>query len=274
MMTLSLLQPILSIFQYDFMVRAIGVGIIIAVITPLIGQFLVMRRLSLISDALAHIALAGATIGFALGVSPLVSSIVATTLGSGSIEWLRRKDKKINETALALFLFGSLGISVIVASINGGSNKILSFLFGSISTVSQSDVIAVMILGAIILIFCLLFFRFLFTLYYDEEYARSSGIQNSLISLFFTFFVAITICFSLQIVGTLLVGGLMTIPVVSAMRFSKSFLENTIFSIIFAVTAVLSGLVVGFALNVPTGGLIILILIIQYILSFILTMEK
>lgn len=267
---IDLLNNIFSIFQYDFMIRAFIAGLIIAVLAPLIGQFLVMRRLALISDALAHIALAGATIGYATGISPLISSLIATTTGSTMIEWLRKKDKNLNESVLAMFLFGSLALSSIVATASGGgTGKIISFLFGSIATVSEKDIILILILGVITILFTTLNFKKLFALYYDEDYATAMQYDRRYTGLIFTVVIAIVVSFSIQIVGSLLIGGLMTIPVAISTKFSKSFLETAVISIIFAISAVILGLFVSFFINIPSGGLIILILILMYATSTI-----
>lgn len=272
---MEILNNLAKIFEYEFMLRALGAGLVIAIIAPLIGQFLVMRRLSLISDTLAHISLAGATIGFASGINPLLSSILGTSVGALAIEWLRKNDRKINETALALFLFGSLGISSIVASLSGGgAGRIIDFLFGNITTISNNDYYLILFAGLIIILFITLNFRKLFSLYYDEDYAKAMGFNKKIAGFLFVLLASIAISFSLQAVGSLLVGGLMTIPVVTAMRFSRSFLENIIFSCIFSATALISGLLIGFIFNVPTGGLIILILIIMYGTSHLITQKS
>ena len=254
------------------MIRGLIAGLSIALISPLIGQFLVMRRLSLFTDTLAHIALASATTGAALGISPLITSLGGTMIGAIGIEHLRRRNTVISESSLAIFLFGSLSISAIIATIGGrGLSAITSFLFGAITSVSQNDLFVMLGAGTIICIFLITYYHKLFLLYYDENFAQSVGISHTKLGLITTMATALMIGFAIQSVGALLVGGLMTIPTLSAMRLARSFSEVTLFSLAFSLSAMLAGVIASFSLNLPTGPTVICVLILQYTGSSLLS---
>src|SRR5260221_2824499 len=163
----------LQIFQYGFMTRALEVGIIIGAIAPLIGIFLVLRRYSLIADTLSHVSLAGVAIGLLLNINPLFTAIGAAVVSSVVIERLRLSKRVFGESALSIFLSGSLALAIVLISLaHGFSVDLFNYLFGSIVTVKQSDVWTIGILGIITFITILLFYKeFVFTTF-DEEAAR------------------------------------------------------------------------------------------------------
>src|SRR5438552_2214401 len=137
--------------QYGFMVRGLEVGIIIGAIAPLIGIFLVLRRYSLIADTLSHVSLAGVAVGLLLQINPLVTAIIAAVVSSVAIERLRLSKKVYGESALSIFLSGSLALAIVLISLaHGFSVDLFNYLFGSIVTVKQADVYTIAVLGVII----------------------------------------------------------------------------------------------------------------------------
>lgn len=260
----------LTIFQYDFMVRAFIAGFCIALIAPLIGTFLVVKRYALLADTLSHVSLVGVALALLFGFHPLLGAIVTACFAALGIERLREKSKAFGESILALFLSASLAIAVVLLSFSHNLNiNILSYLFGSITTVSESDIIFIVLLAIGILLITVLFFKQFFILAYDEDLAKTSGLAVERLNILLMLLAAVTISLSIRIVGSLLMGALMVIPVLAAVQFKLSFLRTTILGVIISCLSVFAGLLFSFYLNLPSGGTIVIVAIVCYILSLI-----
>ncbi|SHH33602.1 metal ABC transporter permease [Virgibacillus chiguensis] len=267
--------------EYDFLRNTLFTGIIIGLIAPLLGTFIVVRRLSLLADALSHVTLAGIAFGllleknFALMISPLYTGIAFSVFGSILIEKLRGVYKAFQELAIPIILSGGVGLSVIFISIADGFNTdLFSYLFGSVSAVSKSDFYSIAGIAGFIIIIIVLFFKELFTLSFDEEHATISGLHTKAIHLLFIVLTALVIAISMRIVGVLLVSALMTLPVAASMRFAKGFKQMVYLSIVFGEIAVIIGLITGYYLSFPPGGTIVLVSISLLILSIIISKQR
>jgi len=173
-----------DLFQYSFMIRAFEAGIIIALIAPLIGIFLVLRRYSLIADTLSHVSLAGVAFGLLLKINPLITAILATVISSITIEKLRISKRIFGESALSLFLSGSLALAIVLISLaKGFSVDLFNYLFGSIATVKQIDVYIIGGLGVFVLLAIISVYKELVYITFDEESARVSGIPTNFINI-------------------------------------------------------------------------------------------
>ena len=232
---LFIITNMLELFQYSFAIRGLVAGLIIGFIAPLIGIFLVLRRYSLIADTLAHVSLAGIAIGFLLKINPILTAIASTVLSSVVIERMRTSKKVYGESALAIFLSGSLALAVVLISLAHGFNTgLLNYLFGSIVTVKQTDLLIIGSLGALVVVVLALFYKELVYITFDEESAQVSGIPTRLINTLLIVLAALTVSLSIPIVGVLLISALMVIPVVTALQFRRSFIK-TIFILIFFI---------------------------------------
>ena len=267
-----------SIFQYEFLQNAFASGLIIGIIAPLLGVFIVVRRLSLIADALSHVTLAGIagslylsqSIGAIALLNPLYLGIVASVTGSLFIERLRRLYKHYEELAIPIIMSAGLGFGAIFISLaEGFSSDLFSYLFGSVSAVSRQDLWIVISISIVVVLFLGLFFKELFVLSFDEEYAKASGLPAKWIHMLFMVVTALVIAASMRIVGILLVSSLMTLPVAAAMRISKSFKQALILSVIFGELAVVIGLVSAFYLDLAPGGTIVVTSIIILLLAIL-----
>lgn len=264
-------MALLSIFQYDFMIRAFTAGIITAVIAPTIGIFLVTRRYSFMADTLAHVSLAGVAIGYLTGLQPIMTAMVASALTALSVEHLRSKQKILGESALALFLSGGLALAAVLLSAAQGLNINLSnVLFGSIATVNSTDITIIAILGAFVLFTIILLYKELVSISFDEELAATGGVSVALINRIFVVLAAITVSLSMRIVGILLIGALMVIPVIGAMQYEKGFRTTLFLSVGISVFSMLSGLYLSYYLGYSSGGTIVLIAIAIFLLSTLL----
>jgi zinc transport system permease protein len=250
----------LDIFQYEFMIRAFIAGIAIAVTAPLIGNFLVAKRFSLIADTLSHISLTGVALGLLTHTSPLAAAVLVTIVASVFIERLR-VDKNISADAvLAMFLPGGLALSVILISLANGFNaNLFSYLFGSISTVQTNDLWLIVTLAILTLSLVVFLYHQLFYTVFDEESATVKGINVGLMNALLVILTAITVSLAMRVVGALLVGALMVIPVTTSTQLARSFKQTLIMSVIFALASVILGLYLAFYFNLPAGGTIVLL---------------
>lgn len=249
----------LEIFQYDFMIRAFIAGITIAIIAPLIGNFLVVRRLSLIADTLSHVALAGVAIGLLTKSEPILTTIIFTTIASLLIERLRTTSSIPGETVLAMFLPVGLALSLILIQLANGFNvNLFAYLFGSITTVTTQDIQFIVSLGILtVAIVGFLYNKLLFTSF-DEESAKVSGVPVAFVNTILTILTAVTVTIAMRVVGILLIGALMVIPVTTAIQLGKSFFQTVIISLLAALLAVVGGLFVSFYFNLPAGATIVI----------------
>ena len=255
-----------AILNYEFLQNAFFSGLLIGIIAPLLGVFIVVRRMSLIADALSHVTLAGIAGSLYLSqtftvlalINPIYLGIVASVSGSILIERLRTLYKHYEELAIPIIMSGGIGLSAIFISLASGFNTdIMSYLFGSVSAVSRQDLWVVIAITIVVFLFLYTFFKEMFVLSFDEEFAKASGLPAKTIHLLFMVVVALVIAASMRIVGILLVSSLITLPVAASMRIAKGFKQTILFSILFGEAAVILGLVSAFYLNLAPGGTIV-----------------
>lgn len=260
----------LEIFQYDFMVRAIMVGVITSLVAPTIGIFLVVKRYSLLSDTLAHVSLLGVVSGLILRVNPLVSALITTLLVASGIEFLRSKKNIYGESILAVVLSGSLATALILLGLSQNiSSTLFGYLFGSITTVTTDDVQIIGVVGFFVLCLSLLLFKYFFAVTYDEDVARASRLPVGFFNLLIVLMAAVIVAISMRIVGVLLIGALMVIPVLSATQFKLSFSKTAFLGIFFSLVSSLSGLVLSFYFNLPSGASIVMLALCIFGISLI-----
>lgn len=253
--------------EFDFLRNTFFTGLLIGIIAPLLGTFLVVRRLSLLADALSHVTLAGIAFGLFLEkkvmlpiITPLYSGMTFSVLGAVLIERLRTVYKSYQELGIPIILSGGVGLSVIFISLaEGFNNDLFNYLFGSVSAVSRNDLITIFVITIIIVLVIFIFYKELVTLSFDDEHATVSGIHSKRIHFLFIVLTALVIAASIRIVGVLLVSALMTLPVAAAIRLAKSFKQLIFLSILFGELAVVIGLISGYYLSIPPGGTIVMV---------------
>ena len=242
-----------------FMQRALVAGLVVAAIAPMLGLFLVLRRLSLIGDGLGHIAFAGVAAGFMTGVYPLVSALGLTVVGAVGIEWLRSRQRAFGDLALALFFYTGIAAGVVLAVMSNTPNAALfGYLFGSIATVRIEDVWFIAGLGVGVAAVVILFYKELFALSFDEATARVSGIRVGMLNMMVAVLAAVTVSIGMRVVGLLMVAALMIVPVATALQLGRGFLATLIWSVAFSVTALAAGLAISYYRDLPPGGTIVL----------------
>ncbi len=258
----------LDIFNYDFMLRAFYAGIIIGIIAPLIGTFLVAKRYSLIADSLAHVSLAGVALGTLLGISPLLGALVVSLAAAFLIERLRTGRRVTAEMGLAMFLSSGLAIAVVLIGVSHRANiDLFAYLFGSITTVTSTDLWVISVLGVVILGIVGALYKQLAYTSFDEEQAQASGLKTALINQVLMLLAAATVVLSLRIVGGLLIGALTVIPVAAAAQLAKSFRQTLSYAVAIGVASVVVGLFLAFYLDLAAGGTIVLTALALFFVS-------
>ncbi|MDK6862612.1 MULTISPECIES: metal ABC transporter permease [Nosocomiicoccus] len=261
--------------NYAFMRYSFISGLIVGCIAPLLGTFIVVRRLSLIADALSHISLGGITLGVYLSsilsftINPLITATLFSIIGAVGIEKMRTVYKHFSEISIPIIMSLGIALSVIFLSLANGFNQdLFGYLFGSISAVTKNDLFLISCIGVIVITFVYFLYKEMFLLSFDEEYSEVMKISG-FIHFIFIVLVALVISASMRIVGTLLVSAMMTLPVAAAIRVTSSFKALIAVSILFGEISVILGLILGFYLNIAPGGMIVLVAIFILSMTFI-----
>ncbi|BCU52421.1 zinc transport system permease protein [Staphylococcus auricularis] len=271
-----------ALLNFDFMRYSLISGILIGFIAPFIGAFIVVRRLSLIADALSHVTLGGISFGMflitiiptAALINPMWFGVLFAIVGALLIEKLRTTFSNYQEIAIPIIMSSGVALSAIFISLADGFNQeIVGLLFGSISAVSLSDMITIIIIVIIVTIFILSLYKELFVLSFDDEYSKVIGLPKWIQFLFIAI-VAMVISASMRVIGILLVSALITLPIAIAMRITKGFKQLIILSIILGEVSVISGLFLAFYLDISPGGVIVMILVFILILTMVLQKLK
>ena len=248
----------MEIFTMQFMQRALITAVFISVITPLIGNVIVLKRLSTIGDALSHAGLAGVTIGLCASVNPVLSAVAVSVLAAVTIEYIRRAFPNYAELATAIVLSFGVGLAAVFSGFVKNSADLNSFLFGSIVAISDFEMWTVILLSAVVIAASFLLYRELFYVTFDEAGAALSGVPVKSVNLIFTILTAIVVSVASRTVGVLVISSLMVVPVACAMLISKSYKQNIIFSVIFALCFTITGLIITAFKDIKPGGTIVL----------------
>jgi zinc transport system permease protein len=259
----------IEIFQFVFMQRAFMIGILIALLCAIIGLFIVLRRMALLGDGLAHISFGGIAAGMFFGIYPILSALIFSVLGALGIQKLK-KMKVYSDSAIAIFFSFGLALGVILVSLSRGFNAdLMSYLFGSILAVSVADILIILAVGIAVLITIYLFYKELFYITFDESSAKASGLSVEKFDTLLVILTAVVVVLSMRIVGILLVSSLMVIPASTALIFKKSFKQTIIISSIIAIASVIIGLISAYYFNLAAGGAIVMVLIAIFFITFI-----
>lgn len=253
-----------EVLQSPYMLKALLAGLAIAISVPVLGAFLVARRYSLISDSLAHFSLAGIGAGLLFGFAPIVVAVPVAIAGALAMEWLRQSRRLSGEVSLAITMYAGLAVAIVLASLAapGTDTDFEGYLFGSIATTTTLDVIVLANMALITLLLISLNYRSLLHIAFDEDSARISGAKVTLLNYLLVALTAVMVVLSLHIVGGLLIGALLVIPIVTAGYFARSFARTILIAVCCAVLTVITGLVIAFYAGIAAGGVIVLVAIL------------
>ncbi|QMV44229.1 metal ABC transporter permease [Cohnella cholangitidis] len=252
----------MDILTAEFFQRALVGGALIAVTAPLMGLFLVLRRLAMIGDTLAHVSIAGVALGFLIEVYPVAVGLLFAILASFAIELLRRTYRTYAELSIAIIMSGGIALASLLFTMGKGFNvNVTSYLFGSIYTLDSTDLIVIAVVTVIVLTMVLIHKKELFLLTFDEDAAAVSGLPVKYFNIMLSILTALVISASIKIVGALLVSALLVIPAACGLALSRSFKQAVILVVIIGEVAVLAGLWIAGVANLAPGGTIVLLLI-------------
>jgi zinc transport system permease protein len=249
----------LDVLSFAFMQRALLAAVLVGVTAPTVGIYLVQRRQAIMGDGIGHVALTGVALGFLLNVSPVWMAVAVSALGAVGMELIRSYGKTRGDIALAMLFYGGMAGGVLIMYVADGSNaNLITYLFGSITTVSPSDLTAIGVLAVVVLLVALGLRRQLFALCQDEEFARVTGLPVRWLNLLLAVTAAVTVTVAMRVVGLLLVSALMVVPVAAAQQMTRSFAITLATAVVIGVVVTLSGTVFSFYVDVPPGASIVL----------------
>ncbi len=263
----------MDLLTAEFFQRALIGGALIAVTAPLMGLFLVLRRLAMIGDALSHVSIAGVALGFLIGAYPIGVGLIFAIAASIGIEKLRRTYRTYAELSLAIIMSGGIALASILFTLGMGFNlNVNSYLFGSIYTLDGTDLAVIAAITLAVLAAILLHRKELFLLSFDEDAAAVNGLPVRYFNLMISILTALVISAAIKIVGALLVSALLTIPAACSLALSRSFKQAVVLAAAIGETAVIAGLWIAGVWNLAPGGTVVLLLIAILILA--LTIRK
>ncbi len=242
----------------DFMQRAYLAGLVAGVAAPVIGTFLVLRRLSLLADGLGHAAFAGVAGALLLGANPVLGALAAAVLGSLGIERLRSAGRAPGDAAVAIYASLGLGAGLVLARLAGAGNiDLFGYLFGSLVTVRPGDAALLAAMGALVVAGVAAFYKELLALVVDEETALASGLPVAWLNRGLAVLAAVTVVVAMRVVGVLLVAALMVLPVTAALQVARGLGRTLLYAAAFSTASVLAGLTLAYYLDVPAGAMIV-----------------
>lgn len=252
----------LDMFQYAFMQRAFIAGIALAIAIPLVGVVVVLKRLSMIGDTLSHASLAGVAGGLVAGINPVAGATVACLAAACCIEAVRKRLGDRGDLAIAIILAAGVGLAGVLSGFVPNSSTFSSFLFGSIVTVDDAELISTCVIAAGIAVYCLVFSRELFWVSLDEQAARIAGVRTRFINLSFVFICALAVSIAARTVGALIVSSMMTVPVACALMRARSWRQTCAISCLVGLISMVAGLSTSYYIGLKPGGTIVLAQII------------
>ncbi|MFJ8748640.1 metal ABC transporter permease [Streptomyces sp. NPDC102441] len=257
----------LEFLNPPFMQRALIAAVLVGITAPAIGIYLVQRRQALMGDGIGHVAMTGVGLGFLLSTNPVWMATLVAVAGSVVMELIRWYGRTRGDIALAMLFYGGMagGVMLINLSDTGSNANLTSFLFGSLSTVSEEDVTAIVVLAAFVVLVTVGLRRQLFAVSQDEEFARVTGLPVRVLNLLVAVVAAVTVTVAMRVVGLLLVSALMVVPVAAAQQISKSFKVTFVLAVVIGTAVTLAGTVTSYYQDVPPGATIVLLAIAAFI---------
>lgn len=254
--------------ELEFMRLAFAAGAFVGVLAPAVGFFLVQRQMSLVGDGIGHVAFAGVAAGLLFDVSPVLAALVAAIAGGITIELLRARRHTAGDQALALVFYTGIAGGVVLVSLAGSLDvNLFQYLFGSILTVTRTDVIVIGALATLGLAVVWALYRPLCAVVLDEEGARVAGVPVDALNVVLAVLAAVTVALAMRIVGVLLVAALMVLPVIAATRVAWSLRSTLLLAVGIGLGSVLVGLSAAYYADLPPGGTIVLLAASAFVLA-------
>jgi zinc transport system permease protein len=266
----------MDLFQYPFFRNALFGSLFICITCGIAGCYIVSRRLVFIAGGITHASFGGLGLGFFLGINPIFTALISAVCSALGVEYLSQKQGVREDSAIAAFWALGMALGVIFVYLTPGyAPNISAYLFGSILTITDTDLWLAGILAFLLVIVFLLFFRPVLYTAFDREFAKTQGVNVNLIERLMMFAIAVTIVSSIRLMGIMLLMSLLTIPQMTANIFTSSFRKMLVLSVLFGLAGCFSGLLISYFLNVPSGAAVIFIQTIIFILcKFFVPLHK
>lgn len=253
-----MLETFLQMFEYSFMLRAIIVGVLVALCSALLGVTLVLKRYSMIGDGLSHVGFGALCVALAMNIAPLAVSVPVVVIAAFLLLQISENSKIKGDAAIALISSTALAIGVIVTSMTTGINSdVNGYMFGSILAMSDADVVVSLILSVAVLVLYVVFYNKIFAVTFDESFARATGTKTKMYNTLVSLLTAITIVIGMRIMGAMLISSLVIFPALTSMRVCRSFKKVVITSAIVSVLCFFTGLFLSFAYSMPAGASVV-----------------
>lgn len=264
-----------TMFSYHFMVRAFIVGMLVSLCAALLGVSLVLKRYSMIGDGLSHVGFGSLAVATAMGLSPMLITIPVVVLAAFLLLRLSSRGKLKGDAAIAMISTGSLATGVIVLSLSSGmTSDVNNYLFGSVLAMSVSDVWLSVVLAVVVLILFVIFYRPIFAVTFDENFARATGSHAEAYNMLLAFLTAVTIVLGMRVMGSMLISSLIIFPALTAMRICRSFRSVTICSAIVSVVCFFAGLCCSYLFSTPAGASVVVANIIVFLIFYLIGLLK
>jgi zinc transport system permease protein len=252
-----------SFLEFAFMQRALIAAVFVGLAAPAVGTYLVQRRQALMGDGIGHIALTGVALGFLLSTAPVLTAVLTATAGAIAMELIRERGRTSGDVALAMLFYGGIagGVLLISLSPQGSNANLVSYLFGSLVSVSPADITMIAVLAGLVLLVTIGLGRQLFAICQDEEFARVTGLPVRELNLLLAVTAAVTVTVAMRVVGLLLVSALMVVPVATAQQLTRGFRATMALALALGVTVSVSGVVLSYYVAAPPGASIVVLAI-------------
>lgn len=248
---------LVEMLSFDFILRALFVGILVSLCASLLGASLVLKRYSMIGDGLSHVGYGALAVAAALNIAPLQLAIPVVIISAFFLLKLNRNSKIKGDALIAVISCSALSIGMIVVSVFEVSIDVNSYMFGSILALQSEDVILSVISSLAVIVLYVVFYNKIFAVTFDESFSKATGIKTDIYNALIALLTAVVIVVGMRLMGALLISGLVIFPSLSAMRICKSYRGVTVFSVIISIVCFVVGLGITFYLPVPTGACIV-----------------
>lgn len=260
-----MIELIRELFSYSFILRALMVGMLVALCSALLGVSLVLKRYSMIGDGLSHVGFGALSVAMAMNLAPLQVSIPVVVAAAFLLLRISENSKIKGDAAIALIASSSIAVGVIVTSLTSGMNAdVYNFLFGSILAMSRGDVLLSVILSIIVLLLFILFYHKIFAVTFDENFAKATGTKVGIYNMMIALLTAVTIVVGMRIMGALLISSLIIFPALSSMRVFRSFRGVIIFSAFLSMVCFFWGIAASYAFDTPAGASIVIVNLLAF----------
>lgn len=262
-----MINQISQMFSYSFIVKAFAVGILVSICSSLLGVTLVLKRYSMIGDGLSHVGFGALAIATALGMAPLAVTIPVVLVAAFFLLKISSSGKIRGDAAIAIISSGALALGILVSSLTSGMNTdLFNYMFGSILSLTNADAILSIAISIVVIVLYLLFYNRIFAVTFDEEFAKSQGVNTGIYNMLIAALTAVTVVLGMRMMGSLLISSLIIFPAISAMTICKKYKKVVIFSVIISVLCFIFGMFISYFFETPTGATIVAINLITLII--------